>query len=484
MVPRYCRLAQPFFTTHQHQTNKNNMKSTIEIVANAPRDIIKNYAAIVAKNAAIPLSASTAKAKDKLAREAAVLFAKDIEHDLALSAMSIEEALHAADLSDAQVGLLSGTLVLQRSLSLLAYEFPLLSAVTTDFSAEPGLFNQTENTRIVLQPALQTYNPATDAGGRPKGWDTASPAQTVDVPITLDEHVGVPIVFGVQTLGSTMRNLFEETAPAALYVLGKHMVNKITALMTAENFNAYASTSATAGATTSGSFAVTVTSTAGMYPGQAISGTGIPSNTYVRSVTDSTHAVLTQAATASNTGLTLALGGDKVPTLYATYAQALADFSMASLGNIKAAFDVNEVPMQGRFALLNAAYHQRLAQDPTFNSFFAATRKPEVITDGLLPKLQGFNPLESPWFPSSNNRVGFAGHKSSLIIKTRLPQDFSFAIGAMVPGSVTTVAAPGGFSVLLIQYINLQSSYAEWRPEVMIGASVGERRAGLVLTSQ
>ena len=30
----------------------------------------------------------------------------------------------------------------------------------------------------------------------------------------------------------------------------------------------------------------------------------------------------------------------------------------------------------------------------------------------------------------------------------------------------------------------MQGMYAEWRPSIMLGAAVGERRAGLVLTSQ
>jgi hypothetical protein len=457
--------------------------SGVQVAAEAPNATLKAYASLVCRNAEVRLSSETAKEKGQLAREAAAIFARDIERNDVLGGITMEEAIKAADVSDAQVGLLAGTLVLQRALPLLQYEYPLLSAVTSDYSDSPGLFGQTESTRIILKPAVQTYNPATDAAGRPLGWNTASRAQSVDVSVTLDEHVGVPIVFGVQTLSKTIRNLFGETAPQALYALGGYAVNKLTSLMTAANFNAYAANSVGTGATTSGSTTVTVASTAGMYPGQEISGTGIPANTYVRSVTDGTTAVLTQAATATGSGLTFTLGGGRVPQTYATYAKAVANFTMADLGSLKAAFDTNEVPGQDRFALLNAAYHSKLAQDPNFNTFFAAMRKPEVITDGSLPKLQGFNPLEAPWFPSSSNRVGFAGHRSSLILKSRLPQDFSSAVGGSVPGSVTTVTAPGGISVLLVQYVSLRENYAEWRPEVMLGAAVGDRRSGLVVTS-
>lgn len=455
----------------------------VRVVAESPNATMKEYAGIVARNAKLPLTLETSKEKGRLAREAAALFAKEIDGNDVITGMPMEDAIRAADNSDASVGLLSGTLVLQRALPLLQYEYPILSQITSDYSDAPGLLNQTESTRIILKPAVQTFNTDRDSAGRPKGWDTVSPAQAVDVPVTLDEYVGVPIVFGNDTLAQTIRNLFAEVAPMALYALGGYAVNKLTALITAANFNAYKGISEGGGATTDESTTITVTSTAEMYPGQAISGTGIPSNTYIRSVTDATTAVITQAATATNTGLTFTLGGGKVPNLYATYAKALADFNMASLGDIAAAFDTNEVPMNDRFALLNSQYHHRLAQDPTFNTFFAAMRTPETITKGSLPELQGFNPIKAPWFPTSSNRVGFAGHKSSLILKSRLPQDFANAIGAMVPGSVTTVTAPGGFSVLLVQYVSLRENYAEWRPEVMLGAAVGERRSGLVITS-
>ncbi len=458
--------------------------SGVQITGEAPNAKLKAFAAVVCRNAGVALSTETSKEKGRLAREAAAIFARDIESDNVLTDITMEEAIKAADVTDAQVGLLAGTLVLQRALPLLQYEFPILSQITSDYSDAPGLFDQTETTRIILKPAVQNYNPATDAAGRPLGWDTVSKAQSVDVSVKLDEHVGVPIVFGVQTLSKTIRNLFGETAPMATYALGERAVAKLTALMTAANFNAYADVSEGGGATTSGSTTITVTSTAGMYPGQAISGPGIPANTYVRSVTNGTTAELTQAATATDVELSFTLGGGKVPTTYATYVKALANFGIADLGNIKAALSTNEVPAQNRFALLNSSYHSKLAQEPAVNSFWAATRQPEVITKGSLPELQGFMPLEAPWFPASSNRVGFAGHKASLLLKSRLPNDFTSAVGAMTPGSVTTVTTPGGISVLLVQYVNLQSSYAEWRPEVMLGAAVGDRRCGLVLTNQ
>jgi hypothetical protein len=461
--------------------------SQVQITSESPKAALLEYGKIVARNAAVPVNSATAPVKAAAAAEALAFYENELApHErgwLDVPLRELRSAISAADNADATLGLLSGTLILQRALPLMQYEYPLLGAITQDFSAEPGKLNQTETSRIVLKPAVQSYNNAVDSSGRPLGWNTVSPAQTVDVPVTLDEYVGVPLVFGSNLLSATIRNLFEESAPQALYALGGYAVNKLTALFTAANYNAYKGTSATGGATTSGDTTIVVTSSANLYPGQAISGTGIPANCYIASVTDATHAKLTRAATATNTGLTFALGDSKVPTTYSTYVKAQADFNMASLGEIRGAFSQNEVPQQNRFALLNSAYYSKLAQDPNFNTFFAATRQPEIITDGMLPKLQGFNPVEAPWLPTSANRVGFAGHKAAAILKTRLPADLTQTLDAKVPGTITTVTAPGGLSVLLVQYASLRESYAEWRCEVQLGAAVGERRAGLVITS-
>jgi hypothetical protein len=117
----------------------------------------------------------------------------------------------------------------------------------------------------------------------------------------------------------------------------------------------------------------------------------------------------------------------------------------------------------------------------------------DFLTEAKLPKLSGFAPYKAPYLPSSvtsggstqNNIVGFAFQKAGAIVKSRLPQDFSQALGVMIPGSVTTITDPDTLiSLMLVQYVNLQQNYAEWRPEVMLGVAAGDTRAGLILTSQ
>lgn len=447
--------------------------------------VMKSYAEIVAKNSKIPMNAANCEQKGELARAAAAIFAKDIAKDDVLTGMSINDAIQAADNSDASAGLLSGTLVLQRCLPLMKFQFPILGSISQDFSDSPGKFNQTESSRIVLSLATEDYDSTLDANGRPKGFVNSIPGQAIDVPITLDSYFGIPIIFSQAQIGATVRNLFAEQAPMAGYAIATKLVSKLTALMTAANFNAYKGNSDTGGATTNNSTTVVVTDSSLNYPGQFISGSGIPANAFVKSITDSTHIVISAKATATASGVTLTFGTGKVPTAYTTYVKSLQDFGSGALADLRAALTTNEVPPGDRFALLNASYYAKLGQDPTLNSFFAAYQSPEIVTEGRLPKVQGFQPLEAPYFPTANYGVGFVGHKASLCLKTRLPQDFTQASPSGLPGSVTTITDPDtGISILLVQRVDLVGNYAEYRPELMAGAAVGERRAGLLLTSQ
>jgi hypothetical protein len=446
-------------------------------------ETLREYASIVGKNASIREIGNADK--NKLAKEAGEIFASDMKgHEDSWMGVPLDEAIKAADSTSATIGTLAGTLVLQRNLPLLTFKFPMLQTLFSDFSDSIGLFNQTETTRIIITPAVTTYDPTLDSFGRPNGFRVVVPAQTIDVPVTLTQHVGIPMVFGVQQLAGTVRDLFGEQYPGALNALGGYFVSMATALMTPANYNAYAQITDAACGTTTGITAITLNSTAGVYPGQEISGAGIPTGARIRAVPSAGNAIMTLAATAT-ASVVATLGGGKVPNLYAYYEKALADFNFASLGDIGAAFDDNQVPDDGRCVMLNASYYQRLAQDPTFNTFFAAMNNQAIISKGQLPQLNNFMPQKAPYFPSVNNGVGFAYHQACMALKARLPVDFTKAVNAMVPGNVTTVTDPDTkLSLLHVERVDVVGRYAESSVEAMLGANVGDRRAGMVIQSQ
>jgi hypothetical protein len=149
----------------------------------------------------------------------------------------VDDAIKAADVTDTNLGTIAGTLVTQRTLELLKFVFPPLTRFTTDFSDQPATFNQTIMTRIVTIPTVVTYSTAT-------GWADVT-AQTTDVPVTINNHKGIPITFNENLLASTMRQLFNEFAEASAYALGKALVDDLYTRLTDASFtNNTVSTSA------------------------------------------------------------------------------------------------------------------------------------------------------------------------------------------------------------------------------------------------
>jgi formaldehyde-activating enzyme involved in methanogenesis len=140
----------------------------------------------------------------------------------------VNEAIMAADVTDANLGTIAGTLVTQRTLELLKFVFPSLVRFTTDFSDQPANFNQTIMARIVTIPNVVTYSTAT-------GWADVV-AATTDVPVVINNHKGVPITFNENLLASTMRRLFDEFAEASAYALAKAMVDSLYANLTDANY--------------------------------------------------------------------------------------------------------------------------------------------------------------------------------------------------------------------------------------------------------
>lgn len=209
-------------------------------ISEDPKQTLRTMAQICAQNT----KSGDLKTKIDCSNRFGIMYKNEIAPLLAKDSGAFQ--LDAADyaggdgLASNTIGTLSGTLVAQRTLDLYKFEFPMLSSIATDFSDEPASFGQTTQTRIIVIPAVLSYNPAADATGRPTGYVIATQAQTVDAPITLNKHRAVPIVFDANTLASTTRRLFEEQAPAAAYALGLDVVNALYANITAANFAANA----------------------------------------------------------------------------------------------------------------------------------------------------------------------------------------------------------------------------------------------------
>jgi hypothetical protein len=200
-------------------------KSQPAIIGEDPRKVFETLIALSARQA----KTASHEQKSELSKTFGAIFSREFKGaqgdrmlDFPLS------AILAADSTDTNLGTLAGSLVTQRVLELLKFQFPSLTRFTTDFSDEPASFNQTIMTRIVTVPAVSDYNTST-------GW-TDSTAATTDVPVKIDKHRGVPITFNSNILASTARRLFDEFAPAQAYALAKDMVDNLYTRITDSNF--------------------------------------------------------------------------------------------------------------------------------------------------------------------------------------------------------------------------------------------------------
>lgn len=126
------------------------------------------------------------------------------------------------------LGTLTTELLTQRSLSLLKLSYPWLFSISTNFSAEGADYGQTVKTRLKTALVANDYVPNVGYG--------ANNVVLTDVPVTINQHKGVPVSFNANELGSTKRDLFAEQSEGMHYALGTAFVDYVLALITAGNF--------------------------------------------------------------------------------------------------------------------------------------------------------------------------------------------------------------------------------------------------------
>jgi hypothetical protein len=213
--------------------------ATVVVRASGGKETMQAFGAICAKQG----TASSLAEKGKIAKESLAFYAKHIEGNKDI----LDMPLSAADSTDADLGTMAGTLVAMRTIE--DYEQQLIPSqfLTTDYSDVPAQFGQTTATRIVVTPAVMGYDATDGADGRAKGYVLATKAQTVDAPVTLDQHKAVEINFNTQQLGSTVRNLFGEQANLAGYALALDVNAALLANITAGNFPGTAASAASTG---------------------------------------------------------------------------------------------------------------------------------------------------------------------------------------------------------------------------------------------
>lgn len=199
----------------------------VEVGAMGTTESIKAYAAKLRDARGVHW---TAKEADGARRDAGRIFASELDPIIAKGGDFALRAVNAEGEDPIQAtNVLAGSLILQRSLILLKQRLDWLSKCGTNFSAEGAKYGQPIYTRIRGVPTVDDYNTST-------GWPTNRAVAPTDKIVTLDAHKGVLVSYDTQTLGSTVRNLFQEQSEPMAYALAKAIADKVAALFTPTNY--------------------------------------------------------------------------------------------------------------------------------------------------------------------------------------------------------------------------------------------------------
>lgn len=120
---------------------------------------------------------------------------------------------------------LSTTLILQKTIDSFKTLFPFINNFGTHFDEQPLKLNQTVDAHIRTLPSASTYDPTT---GYANGATSARTLLT-DVPITVDQHQHVPLLFEHLNQIKDMKDVYEGAITDTAFVLGKAMVSSVLA---------------------------------------------------------------------------------------------------------------------------------------------------------------------------------------------------------------------------------------------------------------
>jgi len=131
------------------------------------------------------------------------------------------------------LGTLSPTLVTLDTIAFLKKTFPIITQITTDFSADATLLNSTVISRVVTPPPAHDYVSPAAAG---TGYNAQDAATTTDVPVVINKHKFATLAFSDTEVSSTKRDLTTEQKQALAYALGRQLLIDLFALVTPTNF--------------------------------------------------------------------------------------------------------------------------------------------------------------------------------------------------------------------------------------------------------
>lgn len=166
-------------------------RPTVQVIADPISTVLKAYTA----------------EQDPMAR--GIIYQRELEPILAKGdSIPFDRVPYTADNA---LGTMVGSIVAQRTLSLMSSRRPILRSIGLDLSAESAVLGETIHVRATGLPDVR------DFGQDPT--DTAD----LDYPLTLSEHKQVEFRFRASEYNATNRNLVEEHAKACELSLGDYL---------------------------------------------------------------------------------------------------------------------------------------------------------------------------------------------------------------------------------------------------------------------
>lgn len=419
----------------QFQQDQNGVSGRITGMNADPRD-----AAIKACELRKPMdnlirTGRIAEAAD-LSRQSSAILASEIQPKLrGGDDFVLRDIVRAADVTDANVGTIAGSLVLMRNLGYLKNILNFMPYISTDLRNEPALFNQPVYTRYITPPAVSAYNTPTASGSGTSatvtgGWVDSTPS-TTDISVTMNKHYGVQISFNTALLGSTVRNLLAEQVSAQTYSLGEQITKDFLATLFGATWSGTVKSYALGGSFNLSSFAA-LKNRATLAKMPAIGRFALLHSYYHDGILTDTNLVTAKAITALVNKDLSALESSQLPILY----------------GIK--------PLESQLS----SYTSGTATAPAIDATTGA-----VSFAGI-------------------NQVGFLGNQASALMVSRIPQDYTQAFPNIpATAAIEIVTDPdSGLSMLNCKYVNHQLATVTNRLSLMYGFAQGDPRQGIVLT--
>lgn len=123
--------------------------------------------------------------------------------------------------------------IMADTLDAFKTSFPMINAISTDFSSKTAKKDDTITAHVSTLPAVQSYNAST--GYKANAAEASS--LITDVPVVLDQLKHVPVKIDYLDAISSKKDLYQEAIRNQAYVLGKSVMDALLAKVVDANFS-------------------------------------------------------------------------------------------------------------------------------------------------------------------------------------------------------------------------------------------------------